>query len=127
MQKDLIESINKISRHPLLEKMTEERRRHFMGNLSENCIHGICTGVECNNCGCCDRNNDIKDRLKKLLEHFKYELKRAKAEECLNEHSDLRKFQYENKVSSIRYCKKQIKKCQALLKSLEESGVEDAE
>ena len=118
MQSDLIDRINKISRHPLLEKMTEERRRHFMGDLSENCIHGICTGVECNHCGCCSRNSDVKDRLEKLLNHYKNELRYTEATECLCEDTKVRKFQQENKTAYIQFCKKKIEECQALLETL---------
>ena len=73
-------------------------------------------------CGCCSRNKNYRDRIRRRIKYYKEDLAEQYAFDnwCNNEKA--RKLQERNVQSNIRYLKRKIRRLKKIMRTMKGSG-----
>lgn len=89
--------------------------------VSRDCINIDSYGMICVHCGCCSRNPDYRDMIRKRIEYYKERLVSHQNFSAWDEDERWRAEQEQNVKSSIIYCKQKIRLYKKILRTMERS------
>lgn len=96
---------------------------HIDYAVSDDCINVNSFGEICVGCGCCSRNPDYMDMIRKRIKHYKEMLEKEYNFSEWSDNEKTRALQERNVEANISYFKNEICTCEKILKM--EDGVEE--
>ena len=95
---------------------------HIDYAVSEDCINLYSFGEICVHCGCCSRNPNYMDMIRRRLKYYKELLKEREESLKWYMHSNfeserIKNARRQNVRKSILFCKRQIRLCKKILRT----------
>lgn len=91
---------------------------HIDYEVSGDCINANSYGMICVKCGCCNRNQNYRDRIIRKIKYYKEMLNEEYIFDFWDENEYARKHQEKVVCENILFFKRKIRRCKKILRCL---------